>query len=72
MFRPKRRKWGSGTELGSVQGVNVPSQTMEMGLRDGTQYEFMPLEGAPAISTNSECLGITPGHLSCIDYAIIK
>ncbi len=34
--------------------VKVPSQMVKTGLRDGTQYEFMPLEGTPNISTNNE------------------
>ena len=49
----------------------------ESSFESGSLSEMLLLQcfdgiSIPVISTNSECLGITPGHLSCIDYAIIK
>ena len=45
---------------------------LSAGFSEMLKIQYLDPSSIPVISTNDDCPGITPGHLLCIDYAIIK
>lgn len=76
MIRKKKESQDNETRIKRpIEAMCKP--LAESSFESGSLSEMLFLQcfdgiSIPVISTNNECLGITPGHLLCIDYAIIK